>query len=90
MGFTFILKDNSEGFGFITLSENFYTIITVIVLYDDDTLDQFSNIIGTYDNINHSTSIKIYLEKVFESEVIFVKEYEKLENMNIIVDLEAD
>lgn len=89
-GFTFILEDNSEGFGFITLSENLDTIITVIVLYDNGKVDRFSNIIGTYDNINPSTSIKIYLEKTFESEVIFIKEYEKLENMNIIVDLEAE
>ena len=89
-GFTFILKDNSEGFGFITLSDNFDIIITVIVLYDNGRVDRFSSIIYTYDNINPSTSIKIYLEKAFESEVIFIKEYEKLENMNIIVDLEAE
>ena len=88
-GFTFILKDNSEGFGFIYLAEN-DVIITVIVKYENGTVDHFSALINEYDDINPFSSIRDFLEKCFDCDTTFIKEYKKIEDMDIIVNLEME
>lgn len=88
-GFTFILEDNSEGFGFIYLAEN-DIIITIIVRYENGTVDHFSALINEYDDINPFSSIQDFLEEHFGYVTTFIKEYKKIEDMNIIVDLEAE
>ena len=89
-GFTFILTDNTEGFGFICLTENNDIVVTVTVIYNNDEINQFSSIIKKTDDINLSTPIKSFLENAFGYDVKFIKAYKKLNDMNIIVDLEAE
>ena len=89
-GFTFILTDNTEGFGFISLTENNDIIVTVTVKYNNDEINQFSSIIKKTDDINLSTPIKSFLENAFGYDVKFIKAYKKLNDMNIIVYLEAE
>lgn len=89
-GFTFILQDDIEGFGFISLTENADIVITVTAIYDNGVIDQFSTFIDVYGNINAYSSIKDFLEEYFDYDIIFIKEYKHLEDMNIIVDLEVE
>lgn len=88
-GFTFILEDNIEGFGFISLTENDDIIVTVIAVYTNEIIDSFSTLINAYDDVSIQISIKDFLEECFECDATFIKEYKQLENMNITVDLEV-
>ena len=88
-GFTFILEDNSEGFGFICLAEN-DVIITVIVKHENGTVDRFSALINKYNNITPFNSIKDFLADCFDYDTTFIKEYKKIEDMNITVNLEME
>ena len=88
-GFTFILEDNSKGFGFIYLSEN-DVIITVIIKYENGTVDHFSALINEYGDINLFTSIRDFLEGFFGYNTTFIKAYKKIEDMDIIVNLEME
>ena len=88
-GFTFILENNSEGFGFIYLAEN-SAIITVIVKHENGTVDHFSTFVNKYDDITPFNSIKDFLEEYFYCGTTFIKEYKKIEDMNIIVNLEME
>ena len=89
-GFTFILTDDTEGFGFICLTENDDIVVTVTAIYDNDEINQFSTFIKKTDDISLSTPIKSFLENAFGYGVKFIKAYKKLNDMNIIVDLEAE
>ena len=88
-GFTFILEDNSEGFGFIYLAEN-DVIITVIAKHENGTVDHFSALINKYDDITPFNSIKDFLGEYFDCATTFIKEYKKIDDMNIIVNLEME
>lgn len=88
-GFTFILEDNSEGFGFIYLARN-DAIITVIVKHENGTVDHFSAFINEYGDVNPFNSIKDFLKEYFDYDTTFIKEYKKIEDMNIIVNLEME
>ena len=84
-GFTFILKNNTEGFGFIYLVEN-DIIITVIVKYENGIVDHFSTPINDYDEINHYSTIEEFLTDYFGYSVESIKVYKQIDDMNIIVD----
>ena len=88
-GFTFILEDNNEGFGFICLAEN-DVIITVIVKHENGTVEHFSALINKYDDITPFNSIRDFLEGYFGYNTTFIKEYKKIEDMNITVNLEME
>lgn len=85
-GFTFILADDTEGFGFICLTENDDVVVTVTAISDNDEIDQFSSFIAKTDDINLITPIKSFLENAFGYDVKFIKAYKRLNDMNIIVD----
>ena len=89
-GFTFILVDDTEGFGFISLTENNDIVVTVTAIYDNGDINQFSSFIKKADDINLSTPIKNFLENAFGYDVEFIKAYKRLNDMNIIVDLEVE
>lgn len=89
-GFTFILEDDTEGFGFICLTNNHDIAVTVTSVSVSDEINQFSSIIKKTDDINLSTPIKSFLENTFGYDVVFIKTYKRLDDMNIIVDLEAE
>ena len=84
-GFTFILEDNSEGFGFIYLAEN-DIIITVIVKHENETVDHFSALISEYGVINFYSTVENFLETYFGYSVECIKIYKQVDDMNIIVD----
>lgn len=89
-GFTFIMADDTEGFGFISLTENDDIVVTVTAVYDNDEINQFSSFIKKTDDITLSTPIKNFLENTFRHDVKFIKAYKRIDDMNIIVDLDAD
>lgn len=89
VGFTFILEDNSEGFGFIYLTEN-DVIITVILQYENGTVYHFSDLINEYDDLTPFSSIRDFLKEYFGYDTTFIKAYKKIEDMDIIVNLEME
>ena len=84
-GFTFIVKNNREGFGFIYSAEN-DIIITVIVKYENGTVDHFSTLMNDYDEINHYSTVEEFLTDYFDYGVESIKVYKQIDNMNIIVN----
>ena len=84
-GFTFILEDNSEGFGFIYLAEN-DVIITVIVKYENGIEDHFSTLINDHDEINLYSTVEEFLTDYFGYSVKSIKVYKQIDDMNIVVD----
>ena len=84
-GFTFILKNNSEGFGFVYLVEN-DIIITVIVKYENGIVDHFSTLINDYDETIHYSTVEEFLTDYFDYGVESIKVYKQIDDMNIIVD----
>lgn len=84
-GFTFILKDNTEGFGFIYLAEN-DIIITVIVKYENGIVDHFSTLMNDYNEIIHYSTVEEFLIDYFDYGVESIKVYKQIDDMNITVD----
>lgn len=89
-GFTFGLEDGAEGFDFIFQSEKNQTIITVMEVYNEKTVDNFSEVIEEYDDINPYSIIPDFLEAFFDCDTTFVKGYSRIEDMNIIADIETE
>lgn len=85
-GFTFILKSNTEGFGFIYLTEKDIVIITVIVKYENGIVDHFSTLINDYDKINFNSTVEEFLTDYFGYSVKSIKVYKQIDDMNITVD----
>lgn len=89
-GFTFGLEDGAEGFGFIFQSAKNQTIITVMAVYNEKTVANFSEVIEEYGDINPYSTISKFLEEFFDCDITFVKGYSRVEDMNIIVDIETE
>ena len=85
-GFTFILKSNTEGFGFIYIDENDIIIITVIVKYENGIVDHFSTLINDYYEINFNSTVEEFLTDHFGYSVESIKVYKQIDDMHIIVD----
>lgn len=89
-GFTFGLGDGAEGFGFIFQSEKHQTIVTVMAIYNETTIDNFSEVIEEYGDITPYSTIRKFLEKYFDCEITFVKGYKDFKDMNIVVDIDTE
>ena len=79
------MKNNTEGFGFIYLTEK-DIIITVIVKYENGIVDHFSTITNDYDENNLSITVEEFLIDHFGYRVKSIKVYKQIDDMNITVD----
>lgn len=87
-GFTFIMDDDSVGFGFIFSDLQSKSIITVIKMYMNGGTEKFSKVIGETCFDHPDATINDFLELYLKNKVVFLKAYKNLIDIPITVNIE--